>query len=74
MGNQQFGRTSFALSTLVGVAREISIDEFVVGFPTDDIFTEQLAGFPEVGEKRLDVIRRVAQTMHEKYFSGPERC
>jgi hypothetical protein len=56
------------------VARETLIDGFVVGFSTDDKFIEQPVGCPEVEKKRLDAIRRVPQAVHEKNFSGPERC
>ena len=74
MGNQQFGRTSFALLTLDDVAIEILSDELVVSFPTDDKSIEQPLRSPEVGEKGLDAIRRGSQTVYEQNFSGPERC
>lgn len=74
MGNQQFGRTSFALLTLDDVAIEILSDELVVSFPTDDKSIEQPLRSPEVGEKGLDAIRRGPQTVYEQNFSGPERC
>lgn len=74
MGNQQFGRTSFALFTLDDVAIEILSDELAVSFPTDDKSIEQPVRSPEVGEKGLGAIRRGPQTVHEQNFSGPERC
>jgi hypothetical protein len=74
VGNQQFGRTSFALFTLDGVAIEILTDELAVSCPTADESIEQPVRSPEVGEKGLDAIRRGPQTVHEQNFSGPERC
>lgn len=74
VGNQQFGSTSFALSTFAAVAREFLTNELVVGSPTDDKLIERPLGSTELGEKGLDAIRRGPRTQHEKYSNLVERC
>lgn len=74
MGNQQFGSMSFALSTFAAVAKEFLTNELVVGSPTDDKLIERPLGSTELGEKRLDAIRRGPRTQHEKHSNLVERC
>ena len=74
VGNQQFGRTSLALSSFDCVSSQILINEHVVVSPTDDKLVERPLGFPELGEKGLDAIRRDLWTKHEKNLDLAERC
>ena len=74
MGNRQFGSTSFALSKFNAVAREILINEGVVGSPTDDKIIERPLGSTELGEKGLNAVRRGLWTKHEMHSNLVEPC
>ena len=56
------------------MAREILINEHVVGSPTDDKIIERPVGSPELGEKGLDTIRRLLWTKHEMHSNLAEPC
>ncbi len=56
------------------MAREILINERVVGSPTDDEIIERPLGSTELGEKGLDAIRRGLWTKHEMHSNSAEPC